>query len=456
MNDSTSRPMRMFISHSSAEAEMAALLRQLVDEDFPGRVEFFTSTDVGSIDAGAKWLEAIKDAIGRACAMLVLCSGDSFQRPWVQFELGAAWAKDVSIIPVCHSGLTFNALLQMPLSTALASNQGIDLGTRLGLERLFHHISGALGCPDVVPRDLPGKLKRVNALEALYRRGPSRQFELYLDIEIPAPGRLTTPSIPGHAPVRSDAGTLGLFGLAPGSEWTWKDIAEAAERIAPDRRWLAQLQQSIYDASNNYVFKSVQAIFHAERASYQPQLARHESLRGGASCFHVHFVETTVAPLFEVQNELGLLATMLRLGLRFRYEVIERAQRPAEQGRGPRGGPPAHAELLAQLRGAVEIIENDARSRGAEDISHGAIAALFPNAGDNETIAEVQRAWDEARALLFRDEPPPSAAETAEAIARMRWLNARFMAMGTRRFHEMVKARWGADLRPLHPVGRAA
>ena len=430
----------MFISHISGEAEMASLLRQLVEDGFPGRVEFFTSSDVGSIDIGADWLEAITKAIDRARAVIMLCSRDSVNKPWVQFELGAAWIRGVPIIPVCHSGLEVEAL-QEPLSRL----QGLELSTELGLDRLFQGVSRALGVETVEPQDVRGKLARIGELEGRFKRDLSRQFELYMDIVIPAPGRLAEPVIPDDAKIESDADTLELFSLAPDASWTWKDIVEAAGRTA-DRRWLGQLQQSIFAASNNRLFKPVQAIYHAERASYQPQLARRESLQGGACRFHVHFVETTVAPLFEVQNEFGLLATMLRLGLRFRYEVIERAQRLADPGRiNPQTGLSAHAELLAQLRGAIEIIENDALSRGAENISRGAIAALF-NPADADAMSQVQQAWDESRALLFRTDPPLCAAETDAAIARMRWLNSRFMVLGTRRFHEMLKARWSADM----------
>jgi len=440
----------IFISHISGEADMAALLRQLVDEDFPGRVEFFTSTDVGSINTGADWLKAITKAIDRARAVIVLCSRDSVHKPWVQFELGAAWIKGVPIIPVCHSGLKVDAL-QEPLSRL----QGLELGTELGLERLFQGVSSALGGATIAPSNPQDKLARIANLEGRFKRELSRQFELYMDIVIPAPGRLAGPVIPDEARIESDADSLELFGLASDANWTWKDIVEAAQKTV-DRRWLVQLQQSVFAASNNKLFKPVQAIYHAERASYQPQLARRESLQGGACRFHIHFVETTVAPLFEVQNEFGLLATLLRLGLRFRYEVIERAQRLSDPDRiDPKTGRTAHAELLAQLRGAIEIIENDALSRGAENISPGAVSALF-NASDAQAMAEVQQAWDESRALLFRNDVPLSVAETNEAIARMRWLNSRFMVLGTRRFHEMVKARWSADHKSIRGLRRAA
>jgi hypothetical protein len=206
-------------------------------------------------------------------------------------------------------------------------------------------------------------------------------------------------------------------------------------------RWLSQLQRSVYLASNDQVFHPVQAIYHTDRGSYQPQLSKKEVFPDGESRFHVHFVDTVVAPLTEVQNDSGLLATLLRLGLRFRYEVIERFRKLTSlSARAPDATD--GDETLRKLRCAIEVIENDALSRGAENIDRDAVAALFDRPEDQVDIARVQQEWDEARAVLFRADPTPTPKEVADVIRTMRALNFRFMNLGTRRFHEMVDARW--------------
>jgi hypothetical protein len=105
--------------------------------------------------------------------------------------------------------------------------------------------------------------------------------------------------------------------------------------------------------------------------------------------------------------------------------------------------------MLPHLRDAIQIIENDALSRGAENIDREAVSALFDQEGDRDEILEIQESWDEARALLFKDDPPPTAQEVTEIIARMRDINFRFMRIATRRFHEMVCARWSQ--KPVKP-----
>ena len=438
-------PTRLFVSHISEESEIAALLKQTMEHDFLRLVEFFTSSDIGSISAGEDWLGVVERAMDEAKAVIVLCSKASVQRPWVQFELGAAWMKHVPIIPVCHSGMKVDDL-QLPLSR----RQAVELGTARGLERLYQGVANILKLGEVPqPRDLTGRLRRISELERNFLQSPVLQFERYIDIVIPAPGRLDGEAIPDTTKVGWFTGWFNLLGRIGGADWTWGDICKAARNTA-DTRWLGELQRCIHSASHNQRFRAVQAVYHTERGSYQPQLAKKEILADGACRFHVHFVETVVAPLTEVQNDFGLLATVLRLGLRFRYEVIERSQKLARAARlDSRNPQAAEQNVLSLLRGAIEVIENDARSRGAQNIDREAVAALFEREEDRDEIAEVQEIWDHTRALLFTDDPPATAAEVNDVIGRMREINFRFMRIATRRYHEMVCARWSAG--PARP-----
>lgn len=427
----------LFISHISEEGEVAALLKGMLQKDFGGVVTCFASSDIGCIGAGENWLVAIERAMDRAKAVIVLCSKASVHRPWVQFEIGAAWMKHVPIIPVCHSGMKMTDL-QMPLSLL----ESVDLSSDIGLPKLYEGLAKVLKIARTPALGkLPDRLREVTELQNRLRMMETKQFEIFIDIVLPAGGRLESDTIPDDAVIESDAASLSLFGYLPGAPLTWRDIVKAARRI-PDTRWLRQLQRCVYLASNNERFRPVQAIYHTEGASYQPQLAKREAGANGTTRYHVHFVETTVAPLTEVQNDFGLLATLLRLGLRFRFEVIQRFQKIARTGRTSTGAPCSIDEMVKHVREAVEIIENDALSRGAEQMDRDSIDALFERHEDQRTLAEIQASWDKARALLFRDEPPPSAQEVTEVLKLMRQLNFAFMKLGTRRYQEMVCARW--------------
>jgi hypothetical protein len=429
-------PTSLFISHISEEADIAALLKQIVEADFAGQVSLFASSDIASIRGGENWLDAIRQGITKSAVVLVLCSHASVQRPWVQFEIGAAWMLGKTIVPICHSGLELHDV-PMPLSAL----EGVELGTQQGLQKLYRSVADALklrNAPEL--RDVATRLGQIQQLEQRFARSSVEQFERFFDVIIPSPGTLDAPIIPEDAVVESNADSLRLFELAPGGTRRWRDIVAAA-RQTPDQRWLEQLQHCIYLSSQNRIFRSVQAIYHCRGGAFQPQLSRKDSLADGASRFHVHLVETVVAPLFEVQNEFGMLATLLRLGLRFRYEVILRS------GKLFAALPKNHAledlqRIVLQLRDAVETIECDAMSRGAEHIDRASVADLFDDEADKEAIGEISDLWDGARARLFREDATLTLADLRQIFEEMRQVNFRFMTLGTRRFHEMVSTRW--------------
>ena len=426
----------LFVSHISEEAEYAALLKEMIQSDFLELARCFTSSDIGSIGAGENWLTAVERAMSEAKAVIVLCSKASVHRPWVQFEVGAAWMKDIPVIPVCHSGLKTGDL-QMPLSL----RQGVELPTERGIAQLYEGVAKLLKMTrPPKPSNLADRLRQMKEIETRLSTNAVQQFELFLDIVLAPPGRLQGETIPDDAVVESEGASLELFGFLEGAALTWRDIVRKAQKT-PDTRWLRELQRSIALASNNERFRPVQAVYHTTTGSYQPQLSKKEIRVDGSSRFHVHFVATVVAPLSEVQNDFGMLATLLRLGLRFRYEVIERFQKLA-RARSGGAGLGIRRDAVKQLREAIEIIENDALSRGAEQMDRDAVIGLFDSAEDQEddgrSAGLVGR--HPQGALLHR--PSALREDLARVLARMRSINYSFMKLGTRRFHELVKTRW--------------
>ncbi len=417
----------VFISHISEEAEYAKLLKEMIQGDFLDLVEGFASSDLGCIGAGENWLAAVEGAMRKAKAVIVLCSKSSVRRPWVQFEVGAAWMRGIRIVPVCHSGMKLGEL-EMPLSLC----QGIELPTERGIEKLYEGIARILEIKrQPRPRDLAQRLAEMAAIEERLRRIGEQQFERFIDIVVPPPGRLDADTIPDNALVETRGASLQIFGFLHDTRLTWREIVRAA-RNQPDTRWLRELQCSIALASKNEQFRPVQAVYHTESGSYQPHLSKKEVLPDGSIRFHVHFIDTVVARLSEVQNEFGTLATMLRLGLRFRYEVIERFARLVK----------ARSDVVAPLRDAVETIENDVHSRGAEQMDRDSVLALFDSDDDLARMAKVLEDWDGVRRELFCDEPRPSREAVVGILARMRTMNYDFMTLGTRRYHELVATRW--------------
>ena len=108
----------VFISHITEEAKLAALIKDHIQKAFIGMIDVFVSSDGSSIEPGTKWLAGISTNLQVAQAMLVLCSQASVKRPWINFEAGAAWVKNINTVPVCHTDMPRNGL-PVPLSAPI-------------------------------------------------------------------------------------------------------------------------------------------------------------------------------------------------------------------------------------------------------------------------------------------------------------------------------------------------
>ena len=130
----------IFISHISDEGEIAQWLKTRLDADFLGGLDIFVSSDRSTIAAGRRWLDEVHKALKSADLQIILCSQASVGRPWVNFEAGAVWLRDIPVIPVCHSGLKPEAL-PVPLSML----EGISLSDGDGLAKLYDSVAAAMG-----------------------------------------------------------------------------------------------------------------------------------------------------------------------------------------------------------------------------------------------------------------------------------------------------------------------
>jgi hypothetical protein len=102
--------IHVFLSYAAEDSGRAAeLISQLAQQP---NLQVFTSD---KISAGEKWQSKIKQALAKSDFFLVLLSPSSVQSKWVQFELGAAWGLNKSIIPIVTSHEVVN---RIPLDLA--------------------------------------------------------------------------------------------------------------------------------------------------------------------------------------------------------------------------------------------------------------------------------------------------------------------------------------------------
>lgn len=104
-----------------------------------GLIDVFQSTSPTSLVVGQNWLDNITDALRNCEVMIVLCSPFSVNRPWINFECGAGWSREIEIVPICHSGLR---PVDLPVPINLL--QGVECTDASGLKAIFNLIGSKL------------------------------------------------------------------------------------------------------------------------------------------------------------------------------------------------------------------------------------------------------------------------------------------------------------------------
>jgi hypothetical protein len=156
--------MKAFISHISEEALEARALKISLEAAIPGG-EFFVSAS--DIHLGDAWLKVIDDALVDAKLILSLCSPNSVRRPWINFESGSGWSRQLPVVPLCYKGLRRD---QLP--DPLHIFQGVELTNATSFRHLVERIASVLG--QAVADDFdPARM-----LQALQVEGPSRTHDI--------------------------------------------------------------------------------------------------------------------------------------------------------------------------------------------------------------------------------------------------------------------------------------
>lgn len=152
----------VFISHIHEEKEIANAFKELIEKSFLGMIEVFISSNDSNIGMGQRWLDNITGALKNASVEILLCSPKSVERPWINFEAGAGWIKDIPVIPLCHSGMT-PSKLPIPLNML----QAATASELPGLKLIFPVLANAIG--SAVPNvDFSDFIEKVKDFEERY------------------------------------------------------------------------------------------------------------------------------------------------------------------------------------------------------------------------------------------------------------------------------------------------
>ena len=136
--------MRVFISHSSNDVEVARLLINLLQKALHLRSDEIrcTSVDGYRMHAGVGFDEALRAEVHQAELLIGLITRDSAISAYVLFELGARWGAEKPMIPLLASGATFEHL-----GGPLAGINALDARERGQVHQLLEDTAEHLGVP---------------------------------------------------------------------------------------------------------------------------------------------------------------------------------------------------------------------------------------------------------------------------------------------------------------------
>lgn len=129
----------IFISHITQEKEIARSIKEFLENKFLKTINVFASSHEESIQLGDDWISTIKKSMTDCKLIILLCSPLSITRPWVNFEAGAGWIRNIPVIPLCHSGIT-PGKLPVPIN----SFQGGLLNNKEDMIKVFNRIAKIL------------------------------------------------------------------------------------------------------------------------------------------------------------------------------------------------------------------------------------------------------------------------------------------------------------------------
>src|SRR5260370_28804799 len=97
----------IFISVIHEEVRVAEAVQRFLQAHLGKHGDVFLSADPWQVYAGEEWLDRIIAEVRNAKVVISLFSAISVERPWVNFEAGAAWVREeTKLIPVCFGGLS--------------------------------------------------------------------------------------------------------------------------------------------------------------------------------------------------------------------------------------------------------------------------------------------------------------------------------------------------------------
>lgn len=313
-------PGTIFISHRSEYTDLVRDLKAVIQDTAQGQVNVFISDD---IPKGNDWRGQLEDSLRKAQHLFLIYGAPYEDWSWCFYETGffagqprpEGYARKVYCI----------MRKEIPVPSPLSHLQAITDEKELVKEliEVYRQSKAEYDAGELrqrvksIGRKLFGKIAEL--------RGYSRVF-----VSIKNDDFDQTEDLPAKATVESDTTTITeLFGLAT-SKIEWGEIIKQSAKLTGNEKiffdkWLAETAKIIRAGRENSVV-APQAVLVARRGGKRYRLLLYHMRRQGndVSVYEFLAVDEVGGPTIGLPGPLLSLITAIRMGLRFRYELIDK------------------------------------------------------------------------------------------------------------------------------------
>ena len=164
----------IFLSHAAKDQDIAIYLKKIIEEVIPGS-RVFVSSDTEDLRPGDEWVKTIRQNLRESTMLLLLASNRALSRPWVWYETGSAWSREIRMIPCC-----IGKMRKAGLSAPFSSYQALNVDEAADFSSLVTEIGREL---DLTIR-VPEIAKVVSQLQAFDRTAQENDTSLLTAEEI--------------------------------------------------------------------------------------------------------------------------------------------------------------------------------------------------------------------------------------------------------------------------------
>jgi hypothetical protein len=427
----------VFISHRSEYGSVARELKQVIETSSHGQIDVFISED---IPRGDEWRPSIEKHLRDGQSLILIYGAPYEDWSWCFYEAGYFAA--VNPLP---SNRQIYCLIRPDVTPPgpLSHLQMVTTKDQLIKALIGIFQRNALEFDAVQLRRLADKLE-----QGLF--GEIRQFDGYPRIHfVASDAEFAKGEIPATAEFTGDDNVLGDLFTIQASSVPWSRINRLAQSDAGKQnfiyKWLEETAQIILVARENQ-FMAPQTVLIGRGGRRYRTLLHHARIRGdGKYCCEFLAIEEVGGPLTGLPNRQLSLLTGIRMGYRFRSEVIQKFPNDFDTQ-----SPEERQLRIQHIPRTIENLTVESRTRG--NITPEDFLAAFDEA-ESERLSRLLDYWPileremykslglapDGKTVVGPGLTGPDVERYRTAFNAMRLLNIEFLSRCCARVSQMMK-----------------